>query len=69
MDTDGDGFSAWLGGGDCNDANPDINPGAFDNPRDGIDQDCDGRGFSAAPTEPGERFSSPMTTTSPVTWS
>ena len=48
MDTDGDGFSAWLGGGDCNDANPDINPGAFDNPRDGIDQDCDGR-ISARP--------------------
>ena len=56
MDTDGDGFSAWLGGGDCNDANPDINPGAFDNPRDGIDQDCDGRDFQPPQPNPVERF-------------
>jgi hypothetical protein len=40
LDHDGDGFSSTLG--DCNDCNPDINPGAFDVPHDGIDEDCDG---------------------------
>jgi hypothetical protein len=39
-DHDGDGFS-WSDG-DCNDCDPDINPGAFDVPGDGIDEDCDG---------------------------
>jgi len=28
--------------GDCDDANPDIYPGAYDVPNDGVDQDCDG---------------------------
>ncbi len=56
MDSDADGFSAWLGGGDCNDANKAINPGAFDNPRDGIDQDCDGTDFTPAKPNPAERF-------------
>jgi MYXO-CTERM domain-containing protein len=29
-------------GGDCDDLNPDIRPGATDVPDDGVDQDCDG---------------------------
>jgi Putative metal-binding motif len=37
--TDRDGFAA---GTDCNDGNPAIHPGAFDDPADGVDQDCDG---------------------------
>ncbi len=43
FDFDRDGYPRVLGGGDCNDRDADINPGAFDWPDDGIDQDCDGR--------------------------
>ncbi len=38
-DNDGDGF---LYADDCNDRNPLVNPGAFDVPGDGVDNDCDG---------------------------
>jgi hypothetical protein len=48
-DADGDGFRSvgyWflistVEGTDCNDANPDINPGATEIWYDGVDQDCD----------------------------
>jgi hypothetical protein len=38
-DNDGDGY---LYADDCNDKNPLMNPGAFDVPGDGADNDCDG---------------------------
>jgi len=41
-DLDRDGYSSVLGGGDCNDLDPDVHPGAFDWPDDGIDQNCNG---------------------------
>ena len=49
-DQDGDGFqiSYWNsntseGGGDCNDANPEVYPGAPDEWYDNVDSNCDGR--------------------------
>ena len=43
LDFDGDGYARALGGGDCDDSNPDVHPGAVDLPGDGIDADCDGQ--------------------------
>ncbi len=39
-DNDGDGY---LYADDCNDANPLVNPGAYDVPGDGVDNDCNGK--------------------------
>lgn len=46
FDGDRDGYARALGGGDCNDGHPGINPGARDWPHDGVDQDCDGEDLS-----------------------
>lgn len=40
-DLDGDGFS--IAQGDCNDCTPQMNPGAFDYPGNGVDEDCNGK--------------------------
>jgi choline-sulfatase len=42
IDLDHDGYSALFGGGDCDDLDPSIHPGAVDLPGDGIDRDCSG---------------------------
>jgi arylsulfatase A-like enzyme len=41
-DFDGDGYASLLGGGDCNDFDRNVHPGALDWPDDGIDDDCNG---------------------------
>ncbi len=51
-DRDGDGYAARLGGGDCNDRDPDVHPGAEDEPGNGRDEDCDGQDTPLPPPEP-----------------
>ena len=43
LDFDHDGYAGLLGGGDCDDHDPDIHPEAVDFPGDGVDSDCDGQ--------------------------
>ncbi|MCA9525476.1 MAG: putative metal-binding motif-containing protein, partial [Myxococcales bacterium] len=42
FDQDGDGFASVLGGGDCDDDDPRVYPGAREIPRNGVDDDCFG---------------------------
>ncbi len=57
-DGDGDGFARAFAGGDCDDADPAIHPGALDVPGNGIDEDCSGRDAQLVeldePAEPSE---------------
>jgi len=78
-DADGDGYglgaavqacglSAGLAeeGGDCNDADSAINPGAMEVPTDGVDQDCDGFELCPADVDGDGVFSSASLVSGPV---
>ncbi|MBW2276989.1 MAG: sulfatase-like hydrolase/transferase, partial [Deltaproteobacteria bacterium] len=50
-DADEDGHSRWMGGKDCNDDDPTVNPGARDVPDNGVDEDCSGEDLELAALE------------------
>lgn len=60
-DGDGDGFARAFAGGDCDDTNPAIHPGARDVPGNGLDEDCSGRDAEAVEleTKPAEPQAAP----------
>lgn len=48
-DRDHDGYSAYFAGGDCDDRDPRVNPGATEVPDNGADEDCSGEDLHLAP--------------------
>ncbi len=52
IDHDGDGYSAFFGGPDCDDHNPNVHPGAIEIPGNGIDDNCVGGDAPLEPTHP-----------------
>lgn len=56
LDADGDGYSSFLGGPDCDDSNANVHPDAREVPNNGIDDNCVG----------GDRTVTPKTDPEPV---
>src|SRR5262245_25366293 len=59
LDFDGDGYARALGGGDCDDGDPLVHPGALDLPGDGSDADCDGEDATEALPPPAQMVDLP----------
>ena len=55
-----------LGGGDCDDRDPDVHPGALDLPGDGIDADCDGEDATDALPPPRAMAELPAARAAPI---
>jgi choline-sulfatase len=51
-DFDRDGFSRFLGGGDCDDGDLAVHPGAAEVPDDGVDNNCVGGDATLSPSPP-----------------
>lgn len=67
FDRDSDGVSRTFGGGDCNDARSDINPGGEDTPGNGVDEDCSGQDATApVPPKATAAVAAPATVTSAI---
>ncbi len=59
LDKDRDGYSPYLGGGDCNDWDSSVHPGAVDIPNNGIDENCIG-GDAQAEVPPNDTAFAPV---------
>ncbi len=58
-DGDGDGYSPWFNGGDCDDGDAAVNPAARDIPGNGVDENC--LGGDARVKEPVKKKVEPVT--------
>ena len=59
FDGDGDGFSPWLGGGDCDDRDPEVHPLAIERVGNGVDDNCGGGDLARVAALPVSRPTAP----------